>query len=98
MQSVPALCEREVPPLGTPAGFVRWTPDPVVVTIRDNRDYMRVLLYYYYTTITGWGVLLRDLSAYLEGLMGHLVTRLILGILRITIWVVGVMNPLTKSP
>ena len=29
------------------------------MTIRDNRDYMRVLLYSYYTTITGWGVLLR---------------------------------------
>ena len=25
----------------------------------DNRDYVRVLLYSYYTTITGWGVLLR---------------------------------------
>ena len=38
----------------------RWTPHPVMVTIRDNRDYIRVLLYsYYYTTITGWGVLLR---------------------------------------
>ena len=37
----------------------RWTPHPVIVTIRDNRDYIRVLLYSYYTTITGWGVLLR---------------------------------------
>ena len=26
----------------------------------DNRDYVRVLLYSYYTTITGWGVLLRS--------------------------------------
>ena len=34
-----------------------WTPHPVIVTIRDNRDYVRVLLYSYYTTITGWGVL-----------------------------------------
>ena len=34
------------------------TPHPVIVTIRDNRDYMRVLLYSYYTTSTGWGVLL----------------------------------------
>ena len=33
-------------------------PHPVIVTIRDNRDYIRVLLYSYYTTITGWGVLL----------------------------------------
>ena len=34
------------------------TPHPVIVTIRDNKDYIRVLLYSYYTTITGWGVLL----------------------------------------
>ena len=27
-------------------------------TIGDNRDYIRVLLHSYYTTITGWGVLL----------------------------------------
>ena len=33
-------------------------PHPVIVTIRDNRDYIRVLLSSYYTTITGWGVLL----------------------------------------
>ena len=36
----------------------RWTPHPVIVTIRDNRDYIRVLTYSHYTTITGWGVLL----------------------------------------
>ena len=30
-----------------------------MVAIRDNKDYIRVLLYSYYTTITGWGVLLR---------------------------------------
>ena len=23
----------------------RWTPHPVIVTIRDNKDYLRVLLY-----------------------------------------------------
>ena len=33
-------------------------PHPVIVTIRDNRDYIGVLLYSYYTTITGWVVLL----------------------------------------
>ena len=38
--------------------YVRRTPHPVKVFIRDNRDYIRVLLYSYYTTITGWGVLL----------------------------------------
>ena len=32
-----------------------WTPHPVIVTIRDNRKYVRVLLYADYTTITGWG-------------------------------------------
>ena len=37
---------------------LRWTPHPVTVTIGDYRDYIRVLLYSYYTTITGWGVLL----------------------------------------
>ena len=35
--------------------WVRWTPHPVIVTIRDNRDYIRVLLYSCYSTITGWG-------------------------------------------
>ena len=30
-------------------------PPPVIVTIRDSRDYIRVLLYSYYTTITGGG-------------------------------------------
>ena len=39
--------------------YLRWTPHPVIVTIRDNRDYIRVLVCSYYTTITGWGVLLR---------------------------------------
>ena len=37
---------------------LRWTPRPVIVTIRDNKDHIQVLLYSYYTTITGWGVLL----------------------------------------
>ena len=41
---------------------IRWTPHPVIVTIRDNRDYLRVLLYSYYITITGWGLLLRYIS------------------------------------
>ena len=37
---------------------MRWTPHPVIVTIMDNKDYIRVLLYSHYTTISGWGVLL----------------------------------------
>ena len=38
----------------------RWIPHPVIVTIRNSEDYIRVLLYSYYTTITGWGVLLNE--------------------------------------
>ena len=38
--------------VGCPLGG---TPHPVIVTIGDNRDYIRVLLYSYYTTISGWG-------------------------------------------
>ena len=33
----------------------RWTPHPVIVAIMDNDEYIRVLLYSHYTTITGWG-------------------------------------------
>ena len=40
----------------------RRTSHPVIVAIRDNKDYTKVLLYSYYTTITGWGVLLRSPS------------------------------------
>ena len=39
--------------------FLRRTPHPLIVTIRDNKDYIRALFCSYYTTITGWGVLLR---------------------------------------
>ena len=42
--------------------LLRWTPHPAIVVIRDNQDYIRVLLYSYYTTITGWGVLLKSAS------------------------------------
>ena len=34
---------------------------------------------------------------YLEG-QGDLVNRLIMGIIRVTIWVIGVINLLTKYP
>ena len=34
---------------------LRRTPHPVIVTIRDNKDYIGVLLYSSSTTITGWG-------------------------------------------
>ena len=38
-------------------GSLRWTPHPVIVAIRDNMGYIKVLLFSYYTTITGWRVL-----------------------------------------
>ena len=44
--------------------YTRWTPHPVIVTIRDNRDYITVLLYSYYATITGWGVLLNSMDCF----------------------------------
>ena len=31
-------------------------PHAVILTIRDNKDYIRVLSFSYHTTITGWGV------------------------------------------
>ena len=36
-------------------GYLRRTPHPAIVAIRDNKDSIRVLFYSYYTTITGWG-------------------------------------------
>ena len=41
--------------------YLRRTPHPVIVTIRDNEDYIRALFYSQYTTITGWGVLLTSI-------------------------------------
>ena len=38
----------------------RWTPHPVIVTLRDNKEYIRALFNPYYPTITRWAVLLRD--------------------------------------
>ena len=32
----------------------------IIVTIRDTRNYIRALVYSYYTTITGWEVLLMN--------------------------------------
>ena len=31
--------------------YLRWTPHPVIVTMRDNEDYIRVLLHSYYTIL-----------------------------------------------
>ena len=36
-------------------GWVNGNPHPVIETIRNSKYYIRVLLYAYYTTITGWG-------------------------------------------
>ena len=36
-------------------------PHPVIVAIQDNKDYIRVLLHCYYTTITGWGGSSKDI-------------------------------------
>ena len=43
--------------------YFGWIPHPVIVSIRDNKDHIRVVLYSYYTTIAGWGVLLRNTVA-----------------------------------
>ena len=40
---------------------------------------------------------IRRLMNHLEG-QGDLVTRLLMGISRVTIWVIGVINLLIKSP
>ena len=55
---------------------LRWTPHPVIVTgivtVGDNRDYIRVLLCSYYTTITGWGVLLKQTPTLLMSISADL--------------------------
>ena len=58
------------------------------MTIGDNRDYIRVLLYSYYTTITGWGVLLR-FSVDLEGKVDVIVTLTVAIVGTIMLIVVG---------
>ena len=46
--------------------YLRWIPHPVIVTIGDIKDYIRVLIYSYYTTIAGWGVLLSSILCLLS--------------------------------
>ena len=43
---------------------LRWTHHLAIVTIRDNKDGMRVLVYSYYTSIVGWEVLLRAIPQF----------------------------------
>ena len=43
-------------------------PHPEIVTVRDDKDYIRVLVYSYHTTITGWGVLLSFIGFRAQGL------------------------------
>ena len=40
---------------------LRCTPYPVIATLRDDREYIRVLLCSSFTTIAGWGILLKVL-------------------------------------
>ena len=42
--------------------IITWMDPPP--SIRNSKDYIRVLLYSYYTTITGWGVLLNYYYGY----------------------------------
>ena len=39
----------------TSTSYFGCIPHPVIVTIMDNQDYIRVLTYSYCSTITGWG-------------------------------------------
>ena len=57
-QTLPEDDVRFYTDIGSTISF-RWTRHPVIVSIRDNRDYIRVLLYSHYTTFTGWGILLK---------------------------------------
>ena len=52
------VCERPWVTVRVKVSNAPFIHYPVIVTIGDNRDYIGVLLYSYYTTITGWGVLL----------------------------------------
>ena len=54
--------EHEAPVQHKAQISMRWTPHPVIVTIRDisHSASIGVLLYSYYTTTTGLGVLLTN--------------------------------------
>ena len=55
VQQNKALC-RPPPPPGNWVTELGWTPHPVRVTIRDDRDNIKVLVYSYDTTISGRGL------------------------------------------
>ena len=44
---------------------ILWTSHPVIAAIRDHNQYIRVLQYSYYITITGWGFLFRYIYIYI---------------------------------
>ena len=75
-------------------------PHHVIMTLRDNKDYIRVLVYSYYTTITGWvggSSSYIGFRAYLEG-QGDLVSRVLTPITHIVTLVLPLILLLTKSP
>ena len=78
-------------------GSLRWTPPPhpVIVTIRDNRDYIGILLFSSYTTITGWGVLLKDHTLTLKN-MRHVVFVLELRPVRPRPWTITAVRTSIK--
>ena len=67
--SLRTLANRAI--CSTCLAFARWTAHPVIVAIRDNKDWIEVLLYSYCTTITGWGVLPRHSERCKQQSMPH---------------------------
>ena len=61
-------------------GYRVWTPHPVIVTRRDNKDCIRVLLYSSSTTITGWGVLLTHTAKHQSLRMGRSFSSFFFGV------------------
>ena len=67
----PKARKRQTNPLENPCNHLGGPPHPVIVAIRDNKDDIKVLLYSYYTTITGWGVLLSNHKSYIQQRLEH---------------------------
>ena len=91
------VCKRA---LAHVQGFKTYTPQTSMEPLK--RTYMNTLLLQVAYKLLHVSLAKACSSAlepkpYLEG-QGDLVTRLILGIIGATIWVIGVINLLTKSP